>query len=513
MPLPGMSTDQDVEAWLQSGAAFAGGRPPLRIDTHAASIFLAEDRAWKLKRPVRFPFLDFSTPDRRRAALEEEVRLNRRTAPDLYIGVHAINRTPDGILSLDGQGAPVDWLMEMRRFPDEALLAHRADGGALPNHLLQELADEIADFHAKAEIDRGGDGSGRLRAVVQGNAASMVRFSSLLDPSEASTLTARLLALVERHAGLLDARAEAGRVRHGHGDLHLANIAVIEGRPTLFDCLEFDASLATTDVLYDLAFLLMDLWQRRLRREASIVFNRYLDRSALDEEAILLLPLFMSIRATVRAHVMAAQAAGKQQPTAADQARRYLALAQALIEPAAARLIAIGGLSGSGKSTLARQVAGEIGPAPGARVLRSDVLRKRLAGVDPETPLAPSAYTAAASDRVYQELCRLAGQALAGGSCVIADAVFGRDEERGAVMAVAERAGCRFDGFWLDLGEAERIGRIEGRGPDASDADAGVARRQSASLAPPEAGWVILPVTDVAETAERLCANLRGRSA
>jgi aminoglycoside phosphotransferase family enzyme/predicted kinase len=481
---------EDIAARL---ADLLGG-DSTRIDTHAASIILAGHRAWKLKRPVCLPYLDFSTPDKRRQALEAELDLNRRTAPELYLGVHPLTRSADGVLALDGDGPPVDWVLEMKRFPDDALLADYAARDAIDDGAMLRLADAVAAFHDEAETQADGEGAARIRQVVEGNDVSMATFPDILDPAAARALTGRLLGLIEAHAALLDGRARGGRVRHGHGDLHLRNIAMIDGTPVPFDCLEFDRELATTDVLYDLAFLLMDLWERGARHPANIVFNRYLDLSPEDEAGVALIPLMLSIRACVRAHVMAAQA----KP---DAARRYLDLAGQFLDDVPARLVAIGGLSGSGKSTVARAIGSAVGRAPGARILRSDVLRKRIAGVAPERKLDKSAYTPQASAAVYAELGRLARQALAAGQSVIADAVFGTAEERAAI----EGCGAPFLGFWLALPEEKRIERIAGRGPDASDADAAVARMQSRALDEAAVRWRAIPSEGgVGAVAERI---------
>lgn len=497
-----------VVAWLESGAPFGGRAPERRIDTHAASVFLLGDRAWKLKRPVALGYLDFSTAEKRRAALAEELRLNRRTAPELYLALHPVWRAADGALMLGAEGAMppagmevADWLLEMRRFPDDALLADVAARGGLAEPLLRELADHVAAMHAAAPSLPRADGAAHLRRVAEGNAVSMARFPQVLPPAQARALTEAILARIDAQAALLDARGREGRIRHVHGDLHLANIALLDGHPLAFDCLEFDPELATTDLLYDLAFLLMDLWERGLRNAANRVFNRYVDRMAEEEAGVVLLPVMMAVRATIRAHVLAAQAA-RAVPNAADaaapdaalaaHARHYLALARALAEPDAARLVAIGGLSGTGKSTLAQALGGDVGGAPGARILRSDVLRKRLAGVAPEVRLAASAYSREASDRVYAALDALARPALAGGVAVIADAVFAAAEERASIGAVARAAGCRFDGLWLMLGEEGRVARIEARVGDASDADAAVARAQTLRLSDAPEDWVRL---------------------
>ncbi len=469
-------------AFLEQIGALDSDHPLTRIDTHAATILLNGSRAWKFKRPVRFSYLDFSTPELRHAALDAELRLNRRTAPDLYRGVHAVRRDADGTLSLDGPGETVDWVLEMTRFTDDALLVRKAEAGALDDPMLRRLATKVAELHRSAEVCDDEDGAARLRAVVDGNATSMSRFPDILDPRRAAELTDRLRHLIDTHADLLNGRACRGRVRHGHGDLHLGNIAVLDDVPVPFDCLEFDAELATTDVLYDLAFLLMDLWARGLCHEANVVANTYFDLSPDDEDDYGLLPLAMGVRATVRAHVSAAQGD-------AGRARDFLSLALRLIEPVAPRLVAIGGGSGTGKSTLAGAVGGDLGAAPGARILRSDVLRKRLAGVPAETRLPRSGYTRDMSRRVYDDLKRLAALHLTAGMSVIADAVFGRPADRTAIAEVVAREDCRFTGIWLELPETERIARIEARGPDASDADAGVARRQTRSLQAPEDHW------------------------
>ncbi|WP_454884207.1 bifunctional aminoglycoside phosphotransferase/ATP-binding protein [Sphingomonas oryzagri] len=489
----------DVIAFLEEQRSPGKEEPPERIDTHCAIVFLAGDTAWKLKKAVRFGYLDFSTADKRREALEAELRLNRRTAPALYRAVHAISRGPDGGLRIGGEGRPVDWLLEMRRFPADALL----DRQRLSPALLMRLADRIADFHASCAPVTGDDGAARLSDVIDGNAASMAACDRALPPDQVRLVLDQQRRSLAEARPCIEARERAGRVRHGHGDLHLANIAVIDREPTLFDCLEFDDALATTDILYDLAFLLMDLWHRGCVDEANMVLNRYIDVSPADEDGLALLPLFLSIRATIRAHVLAQRSLQAGGDIAlATQARTYLDLALFLLVPVPPRLIAIGGLSGTGKSSVARLVGGHLGRPPGARILRSDVIRKRLAGLPPETRLPAWSYSEESGRRVYATVIALAQAALAQKQAVIVDAVFAGPEWPSALVPMAKQADVPFSGFWLSVGDDIRIRRVRDRAADASDADMDVALAQAGASTGAPAGWAVvdaaMPIGDCA---------------
>ncbi|MCB2061017.1 MAG: AAA family ATPase [Novosphingobium sp.] len=452
-----------------------------RIDTHAAIIFLAGEHAYKLKRAVRYPYLDFSTVARRREVCEAEWRLNRRTAPEIYLEVRSVNRQADGSLGF-GKGEPVDWLVVMQRFGADDLLEAVAARGDLTETLVRDLADNIADFHDGAEVAEEKSGSGRLRKVIDGNREAMaVLPADLLSKADCESLYAASLASLEHLSDLLDRRAATGHVRHCHGDLHLANICLWQGKPTLFDCLEFDDGLATTDVLYDLAFLVMDLWEKGYRAQASLLFNRYLD-CRMEIDGIAAMPLFLSVRAAVRAHVNAT-AAGRQASQAdrlakRNSAREYLEAALSFLIRPEPRLIAIGGLSGTGKSTLGAALAPDIGGVPGARWLRSDVMRKRLAGVAPETRLPPEAYTRDRNAQVYDRLMQDARRVLAAGHSVIVDAVFARPEERAEPSAIAKELGVPFLGLWLEAPTQTLLDRVSARKDDASDADRSVVERQ-----------------------------------
>lgn len=475
--------------------AALGAEEPQRVDTHAAHVFLTPDRAWKIKRPVRYDYLDFSTVDQRREALERELKLNKSIAPALYVGLHPIARSGSGTLEIGGSGEVLEWVLEMRRFADKDLLAAVAMERRLTVPLLLEIADVIAAFHEGAEIVPG-HGSERLRRVIDGNAGNLMLHREI-DASQAQDLIEHQRRELARCATLINARARAGRVRFGHGDLHLGNIALFEGKPLLFDRLEFSDELATVDVLYDLAFLVMDLLRAGLADEASMLANRYIDRSPSDEDGWRLFPLFLSLRATVRAHVRAA--AGQ-----AAEASAYLDLASEVLQRAAPRLIAIGGRSGSGKSTLARALAGKLGTPPGARVLRSDVLRKRLAGVLPETRLPTVSYTAEASAQVYSTLMAVGEQHLRRDVAVVLDAAFLIEVERREAAALANRTSVPFVGLWLEASQADRMKRLESRGADASDATSEVVTRQSSRSTGDLDGWTML---DAAQPLDRVIAE------
>jgi len=453
------------------------------VETHISVVFLAGTRAFKLKRAVKYPYLDFSTLELRRTYCEAEVAVNRRTAPSLYLGVVAIVRTADGGLHLGGEGEIVDWLVEMLRFDEDTLFDRLAVSGGLDRHLMGALAETIARFHQAAEIVADADSRRGLRITVTGNAETFAEIGpGVFADGAVEALTQAQLAAIDGAAGdLLDARRAEGRVRHCHGDLHLRNICMIDGNPTLFDAIEFNRTFADIDVLYDLSFLLMDLEHRGLARLANIVFNRYLDVTA-DLGGLSCLGLFLSLRAAIRAHVEASTAARiddrAQARSLLEEARAYLGMAQDALTPPAPVVIAVGGLSGSGKSRMARELAPYVGARPGARVARTDVLRKRLAGVDPLTRLDEKGYTREMTRKTYDAMYAETRRAIEQGHSAIADAVFANPRERKAIAGVAKDLGVPFHGLWLEAAPEVMAERVTGRKNNASDADASILARQ-----------------------------------
>ena len=474
------------------------------IETHISLVLLAGDRAFKMKRAVKLPYADFSTPQRRLELCEREVALNGPAAPGLYLGARRITRNPGGTLEFDGHGPLVEALVEMRRFDQAALFDRMAERGALSAALMEHTAAAIARFHAEAPVIEE-SGSKNLGAVLDINRSGFAT-SRLFDPARVAALDTRFRAALEKHAARLDQRAARGKVRRCHGDLHLRNICLVDGKPALFDCIEFNDRIATVDTLYDLAFLLMDLWHRGLPHFASLIANRYLDASGDDEDGFVLLPFFMAVRAAVRAHVTATQIEGMVGETSrqTQEAEAYFSLADQLLDEAPARLVVLGGLSGSGKSTVAAALAPRLAPPPGARLLESDRLRKALYGVSPDTRLPAEAYRPEVSAKVYGALYERAATLAAEGAPVVANAVFDREQDRRDLMATARSKGIDAHGFWLEANAALLQGRVAARCGGASDATVAVLELQLAREREP-ASWHRL---DAAKAPEALADDI-----
>lgn len=461
---------QDHVLALLADPATHGGLNPSRVDTHISSVFLVGDYAWKLKRAVKLPFLDFSTPDLRRAACEAEIAANTPWNPALYLGVVPVTLGADGKLRLGGQGETVDWVVSMRRFAPNAQLDQLVAQGEIERPLLNGLARTLWRGYQSADVrpDRGG--AAGMLGVIEGLRLSFAPFYNKAVPQpQVEEIIQSWRELVGHYAQLLDYRRDNGSVRRCHGDLHLGNVCLFDGALAPFDAIEFSEDFSVIDVLYDLAFLVMDLAAHDVRDYASMVLNSYLDLSG-DFDGMPLLPLFLSMRAGVRSMVKASMGQ-------AGEARRYLDLAHDCLTPPEARIVAVGGLSGSGKSRMARRLAPLLA-MPGAPVVRTDALRKRLMGVDLTEALAPEGYVPEVTAKVYETLVETCARLAAWGMPVIADGVFARPEERAAIEAAALKAGCPFNGLWLEASFDVAAARIERRSGDASDATPDVRARQ-----------------------------------
>ncbi len=341
-----MSDGSVVHAWL-------AGQADQVIETSCARVYLVGDRAMKVKKPVDMGFLDFTTLEKRLWALRRELAFNRANAPDIYLGLQSIVRTPNGELAWDARGEVVEWALELRRFDGESVLAahpERIDGA-----MGEALGRLVARVHIAAPLTPDGGGVKAMRYTMDTNAEQLRGLAGRLDAAQVEALIAIGERALNDVADLLEARRSQGLVRRCHGDLHLGNLVDEGGGPTMFDCIEFNDALSNIDTQYDLAFLIMDLDFRGRRDAANRALNGYLDEAGRGLPRSLwaglaALPLMLSTRAAVRAHVAAH---GGDDRMAAE----YLRSALAHLRTPAARLVAIGGLSGSGKTTLARALA------------------------------------------------------------------------------------------------------------------------------------------------------------
>ncbi len=481
----------EVAAFL---AGLAGAEP---IETHISAVFVGRDTAWKMKKAVALGFLDFSTLAARAHFCRRELELNQPAATGIYRDVVAITRAPDGSLQEGGGGEVVEWVLRMAPIPAEDFLDAVAARGALTPELLDVLGDRVFALHQAAPPVAGLDAPAAMAEVLTGNLRAAR--AAGLPQAALAPLAVQFQAALEGAAPKLAARAAEGRIRRCHGDLHLGNLCLWQGKPTPFDALEFDEALARIDTGYDLAFLLMDLDRQAGRAAANRVLNRYLARSG-DYGVLGLLPFWLGLRALVRAHVEAAR--GRDSAPLLRAAANYLA-------PPLPRLIAVGGLQGTGKSTLARGLAPALGAAPGALLLRSDELRKRHFGLAPESPLPSTAYTEAISTAIHEELFMIAEAALRQGHAVAVDAMFLDAAHRQKAAQIAARIGVPFQGFWLEAPMEILKSRILARRGDASDATIAVLER-AAQADPGAIDWLRLDATDDALAVARKALGAAG---
>ena len=482
--------------WLAAGAERT-------IETSCAWVFLEGERALKVKKPVDFGFLDFSTLEKRRWALSRELSFNRSTAPDIYQALRRLTRDARGGFAIDGAGAVVEYALEMRRFDPAAVLSEHPDD--VDGALAEALGRAIARFHAGADVRPDGGGVKALGYTIRTNAEHLRALAGALGAETIERVVAGTDAAFAAASPLLELRRHQSFARRCHGDLHLGNILLQNGRPVLFDCIEFNDLLSEIDVQYDLAFLVMDLWFRGRREAANRALNAWLDEAARALpptlwDGLAALPLMLAARAAVRAHVTANQ----DEPEAA---RAYLAAAEAHLRPSRPGLVAIGGLSGSGKTTLARRLAPSLGGPPGAVVLRSDEIRKRLAGIGPFDRIPKRAYTPRKSAETYGEMLRLARRLLAAGQAVVLDAVYLGPASRKAAERIAADAGVPFHGVWLQGRPEDLRARLAARRADASDADVEVLADQL-DRDPGPIAWSVRDAGDLEGAAERVLAEI-----
>ena len=478
------ANQNEVISFLSDPASYSGTPGTVeRIETHGAIVFLAGDDVFKIKKAVKFPYMDFSTLEKRRRICEREFEINRAGAPDIYIDVVAITRTPNGNLAFGGAGEAAEWAVHMKRFDQSMVFDRLAEAGGLSQNILKQLSEVIVAYQKSATVVPTSDGTVKMKALVSQLTTAFNADRQFISQEELGRFKNHARTQLERAKYSLRLRGRRGCVRRCHGDLHLRNIVLLDGKPTLFDAIEFNEDIATIDLLYDLAFLIMDLDQRGLRPQANLVLNRYLHHSgtAADIYGLTALPLFLACRAGIRAIVAmdrAAQLATDDIGPITETIRHYFEMALGYLEPAPARAIAVGGFSGSGKSTVAAALAPHVGSAPGALHLRSDLERKAMFGVAETERLPPESYTQSSSDKVYDLLMQKARVAMKAGHSVVVDAVFSKPGERAAIEQAAARQGVPFAGLWMNAPRETLLERVAGRRGDASDATGAVVEEQ-----------------------------------
>ena len=473
------------------------------IETHGATVLLGQKYAIKVKKPVLFDHMDYSSPARRRKFCELELERNQRTAKDLYIGVFPIYTDKDGAISLSGTRNAAEYALKMHRFGQGQRLDEISAQRLLDPKLCLSLAEDIADLHHKAEIIANDDRIPNFEHIIHQNFQQFYNFCpDILNRNDVDDFLAQLISVKRQLEPLIKKQILDKQVRIGHGDLHLQNICLFKGRPRIFDAIEYQDYFTVSDILYDLAFLLMDLIDKDQRQAANLILNEYVadmgwllapERFA----ALKLLPFYLCLRAGIRCHVAANRSRQctdeAERADFAQKAQYLFKSASDYLIPTTPTLYAIGGFSGSGKSTLARQFAADISPAPGAVILRTDVIRRHLVGADKYSPMPQSAYTPSISDQVYTRMRELTSIITKAGISVILDAVFDRMVDRDRIDDMAARLSIPFQGIWLDVSRNKMMERISGRTNDASDATAEILQAQLNRSNGIETTWLRLP--------------------
>jgi hypothetical protein len=484
-------TESDrIVAALREPACYPHAAGPVElIETHISWVFLAGEYAYKIKKPVNLGFLDFSTLEKRRFYCEEELRLNRRTASDLYLDVVPIAESPDGP-RVGGTGKVTEYALKMRRFPQEALADSMARRGELLAAQVDAVADAIAAFHAAIPAAPEESGFGTPEHVATPALENFRQIEQFVaDRAETARLRAWTQSESSRLREVFAARKRGGFVRECHGDLHLGNIVFLGGRPLLFDCIEFNPELRWIDVMNEVAFLAMDLREHGLDAAAWRFLNAYFEATG-DYAGVRVLRYYLVYRAVVRAKIACIrehQAGAAMQGRAHQEYREYLSLADSLAKSARPALLLMHGLSGSGKTTVAQKML----EAFGAVRVRSDVERKRLHGLAAEARTRAEPYSGIyapeATRLTYDRLKQAARDIAESGHCAIVDAAFLRRAERDEFLELARELGARFLIVSCQASETtlrSRVARREAAMSDASEAGVAVLENQLATQEP-----------------------------
>jgi aminoglycoside phosphotransferase family enzyme/predicted kinase len=493
------------------------------IETHISWVLLAGDYAYKIKKPVDFGFLDFSTLEKREHYCREELRLNRRLAPSIYLDVIAIGGPADAP-RLGQADHVIEYAVKMRRFDEAQRLDHLLEQNSLDNTHIDSLADELAGFHRSAAIAGKNSEFGEPDTVFQPIEENFAQIRPLLDAREHSTeldLLDRIEDWCRQSFALLHnalaERKQQGFVRECHGDAHLANMVLMDDQVVLFDCLEFNPSLRWIDVISELAFVVMDLDDRAHPEFARRLLDRYLQRSG-DYGGLAVLRFYQVYRACVRAKVAALRwqqtPADKEHQSAWLEFRDYLLLAESYTHARQPVMICCYGVSGAGKTHVSQHLLESL---PLVR-LRSDVERKRLFGLPLEArsddAVGEAMYNQETNTRTFDRLAALAQTAIKAGFAVIVDATFLRQAERQRFAEIARTLGTPFRILEITAPEAvmrERIERRNHLGKDASEADASVLARQlewREPLTPEERELTLTVANEQGAELREICAEL-----
>lgn len=445
------------------------------VETHISWILLTPTLAYKLKKPVHLPFVDYSTLERRRHFCEEEVRLNQRLAPTLYLGVSRVTGSP-AAPAVDGDGETLDWAVRMRRFPHGALFSERIAAGTLPAASVDRFAAGLARFHAASPrlCTPAPAGQGLHQRALDAFAGC----AALLAPAEGQALQAWIAAEAQALEPFWPARRAAGFVRECHGDLHLGNILELDGEATAFDCIEFDEGLRFIDLVEEVAFPLMDFAARGRPALGWRFLNAWLEATG-DYEGVAGLRLALVYRALVRATVEHLRSPGSA------AARNYAQQAVAWSRPGRGALCITHGLPGSGKTFRSQALL----EARGAVRIRSDVERKRMHGLEAgadSRAAGRAIYTDEATQRTYDRLLALARIALRAGFPAVLDAAFLRRAERARARALAAEMDAAFGILDCEAPPDVLRARLAQRRGDASEADAQVLARLEEAAEPLE---------------------------
>ena len=416
---------------------------PIRLmQTHVSYVLLTGDFAYKVKKPVDFGFLNYATLDRRQHFCEEELRLNQRAAAALYLAALPITRQGDRY-RLGADGEIVEYAVKMQQFPQSTLLSHLLEQGDLPEELLRQLAAAIADFHLKAETNdyiRDFGTVVNVRESIDENYEQTAGFiggpQTQQQFDETKAYTDQFFAT---QPTLLQHRMAQGKIRACHGDLHLNNICYWQDQLLLFDCIEFNEPFRLVDVMFDIAYIIMDLTVQDRRDLAAVFLSHYVECTG-DWDGLQVLPLYVSRQSYVRAKVTSFLLGDPSidedtKQAASAKAAKYYTLAWSYVQPRPGQLLVMSGLSGSGKSTVAQELSRHLG----AVYLRSDAVRKHLAGVPLQERGDDSLYTAEMSQKTYRRLTELGGRLASQGYTVILDAKFDRMTTRQLAIAQAQQ--------------------------------------------------------------------------